>query len=95
MGFFINKNGAYYEGDKASQVDTEVTQRPSPLHNWTGIDWVIDAVAEKTKMFQEKVRALEATITNRRLRESLLGTDGGWLARVDKEITELRNQLST
>lgn len=45
-------------------------------------------------LLKAEIVDLEATITPRRLREALLGTDGGWLARVDKQITDLRGQLA-
>lgn len=41
----------------------------------------------------EQIAALESTVTNRRLREAALGTDNGWLANLDAQITILRNQL--
>lgn len=37
---------------------------------------------------------LEETITQRRLREALLGKDNGWLANVEAEIDALRKQLT-
>jgi len=42
MGFFINKDGLYYEGDKASTADQEVTKRPTPNHKWNGGAWALD-----------------------------------------------------
>ncbi len=42
---------------------------------------------------QDQIVAIEATITQRRLREALLGTDAGWLANVDAQIAALRAQL--
>ena len=40
-----------------------------------------------------QIQVLEATITNRRLRDHMLGTDNGWLASVNDQITALRNTL--
>jgi len=40
MRFYINKDGNYYEGDKASFDDLEVIQRPSHLHTWQDNSWV-------------------------------------------------------
>lgn len=42
MGFFINKDGLYYEGDKASAADQEVTKRATPNHKWNGSAWALD-----------------------------------------------------
>lgn len=40
------------------------------------------------------IAALEATITPRRTREAILGTDNGWLADVELQIGQLRQQLA-
>ena len=50
------------------------------------------AVAPTDKLRQE-IAVLESAITPRRLRESILGTDGGWLSEQESKIVELRNQL--
>lgn len=36
---------------------------------------------------------LESTITQRRIREAILGTDNGWLANVETQIAALREKL--
>lgn len=41
----------------------------------------------------DQITALEGTITPRRMREAVLGTDGGWLADVNNQIAALRAQL--
>jgi len=41
----------------------------------------------------EQIATLEATVTPRRIREAILGTDGGWLAEIEAEIESLRAQL--
>ena len=41
----------------------------------------------------EQIRTLESKVTQRRLREALLGTDGGWLAGIDAQIADLRAQI--
>lgn len=61
----------------------------------------VPATAEQVQAIQnpaptpEQVRSsaiavLEATVTPRRMREALLGTDGGWLAGVEARIAALR-----
>lgn len=40
-----------------------------------------------------QIYLLESTITARRLREAVLGTDAGWLADVESQIEVLRGQL--
>ena len=49
------------------------------------VGWVNPAAAQ--------IKALEESITLRRQREAILAKDGGWLADVDRQITELRDQL--
>lgn len=44
--------------------------------------------AEQTKA---EIFQLEASITNRRLREAILGTDGGWLKNINDQIATLRS----
>lgn len=40
MGFYIDQNSSYYEGDKANWQDQEVPQRPDANHTWNGSTWV-------------------------------------------------------
>lgn len=42
---------------------------------------------------KSEIAALESTITPRRLREAVLGTDAGWMATLDAQIAALRAQL--
>ena len=60
-------------------------------------DALIDAQVQKVEDEKAKIKAdiaaLEATITPRRTREAILGTDNGWLADIELQIQELRGQL--
>ena len=60
-------------------------------------DQLTDAQAQKVEDEKAKIKAdiaaLEATITPRRTREAILGTDNGWLADIELQIQELRGQL--
>lgn len=40
-----------------------------------------------------QIATLEASITQRRQREAILGTDNGWLAGIEAQIAALRAQL--
>jgi hypothetical protein len=40
-----------------------------------------------------EISAIESTITDRRIREAILGIDGGWLANVNDQIAALRKTL--
>jgi len=41
-----------------------------------------------------QIAGLESQQTPRRIREAALGTDGGWLARLDEQIAALRAKLT-
>ena len=60
-------------------------------------DALIEAQAQKAEDEKAKIKsdiaALEATITPRRTREAILGTDNGWLTDIEVQIQELRGQL--
>lgn len=60
-------------------------------------DSIIDGVLVKQPAPERDIRAeisaLESTITPRRLREAVLGTDAGWMATLDAQIAALRAQL--
>lgn len=45
-------------------------------------------------LIKGQIDALESTVTQRRLREAVLGTDGGWLAGVNAQIAALRASLT-
>ena len=54
------------------------------------------SAAATAQIRQDKLDAitkLESTITPRRLREAVLGTDAGWLANINSQIATLRSQL--
>ncbi len=42
MGFYIDTQGRYYEGDRMSALDTAVPARPTVYHDWNGTSWVGD-----------------------------------------------------
>lgn len=45
-------------------------------------------------LVKQQINDLESSITPRRMREAVLGTDGGWLANLDAQIADLRKQLT-
>lgn len=45
-------------------------------------------------VIKAQITTLESSITNRRTREAILGTDNGWLAGVNQQIADLRAQLT-
>lgn len=55
----------------------------------------IDAIptVDPNAIIMEQILAIEGTITQRRIREAVLGTDAGWLSDREDEIAALRVQL--
>ena len=53
----------------------------------------IDETKAQEESVKQQIAALEATISERRKREAILGTDGGWLAGIDAQIATLRAKL--
>ena len=45
-------------------------------------------------LYLSQIAELEGTVTQRRLREAALGTDNGWLADLDAQVTALRKKLN-
>ena len=93
MPCYINASLGYYEGDQISPSDTEVSQRHDHTYAWDGSAWQPTAASMNAPILSE-IAALEATVTQRRVREAAL-TDAGkaWLAGVDSQIAALRTQL--
>jgi hypothetical protein len=51
-----------------------------------------DAVLTPTVL--QQIAILETTITPRRMREAMLGTDNGWMLALDAQIAMLRERLT-
>ena len=81
--YFSNNNGFSHDFTYESLV---LFNAPRPTKA------EFDAVYE-TFDIKEQIKALEAQITPRRLREAVLGVDGGWLAQQEAAIVALREQL--
>jgi len=61
--------------------------------SWNGVEIVKKPRDEKSKI-KSDIAALEATITPRRTREAILAIDTVWLADVELQIGQLRQQLA-
>lgn len=64
-------------------------------------DWLVGgnmpALADQPSaadLIKKQIADLEATVTPRRIREAVLGTDGGWLAALNAQIVTLRAKLT-
>lgn len=67
MGYYIDAQGNYYEGDKAIFGDLEVPQRQNPKDVWSNGAWGTDTgklQAEKDEMLAQ-ARAIREQILNR------------------------------
>lgn len=68
-----------------------------PVGMTIATDAQIQAVLNPTKSSKqialEKILALESKVTDRRIREAILGIDNGWLKSINDEIVVLRTQL--
>lgn len=75
MGFYIDRDGGYYEGDRQSPDDVLVPQRPSARHLWQGGAWVLgpepvpDALTPS--QFWQQIEAEELTAAADALIDSL------------------------
>lgn len=79
-----------------STLSATIKEKPSEAHIWQNGAWVLDAKLQQELNRAEtanQIIALEATITPRRIREAVLGTDTGWLAEIEAHIAALRQQL--
>lgn len=78
---------------------TQMVQETSPVWNEEKQCYrqTFEVVPITEEQYQQAVRSqimkLETMITQRRLREALLGTDSGWLEQQDMQIAELRTKL--
>lgn len=60
---------------------------------WEVVESPLTGAERAAIVAREQIVGLEATVTPRRIREAVLGIDGGWLAGVDAQIAALRGQL--
>ena len=93
MGYYINPSIGYYEGDQIDGADQAVLPRPDATRVWNGTEWAATTATVNAPIL-EQIAALESGVTPRRLREALLGADGGWLAGINAQIAALRAQLA-
>jgi len=67
MGNFIDSQGNYYVGDRASLADRSVQQRPSPDHIYVNGAWVEDVEKISAKE-NEAIKAKLADIDQKSIR---------------------------
>ena len=85
MSYAIRKDGLGWRAvsgpDDVGLDETYSETQPAP---------VAPSAADQVKA---QIAELEAQVTPRRMREAVLGTDGGWLAAQDAAIAALRAKL--
>ena len=99
----ISENGGYFDSTLVlwdERVDGEMPSITIGAMKREGKNLVYDSLLDSAAILaRNKVKikadiaALEATITPRRTREAILGTDKGWLAQQEAAIAALRAQL--
>jgi|GEM_PF-5139079 len=89
---FINCDHGYYEGDQIDPADLAVPQRPDFTYAWNGSAWQPTAETHNAPILAE-IATMESSVSERRLREAVLGTDNGWLKNINDQIAALRSQL--
>jgi hypothetical protein len=104
-GYAVVHDAGQPDYDKYTQTIAQGVPVEALPNHWEQT-WVVlqlndeqlaDAQAQKIEDEKAKIKsdiaALEATITPRRTREAILGTDNGWLAGQEAAIAALRAQL--
>lgn len=61
MGFYIDVDGIYYEGDKANLADIAVTPRPSAYHIYESDVWTLD----REKWLDAEIRPQRDTLLDK------------------------------
>lgn len=96
----------YNQVAELTRTDRDITQLFHPDLLWIEVDGTVEvgdtysngvfakpAETSASQPVLSQILALEAQVTQRRIREAVLGTDNGWLAELDAQIAALRAQL--
>lgn len=98
------KEEGYYPLTATAPDNDPITQEALPAEPqlikgvWTQVWKIVDldpgaAQANRIASVKAQIAALEAMQTPRRVRDAVIGADGGWLAGLEKQIAALRAQL--
>ena len=90
MKYFRNHDGLVFGYDEADQVEliSEAMER-----RWQEVTGSWPPPQDPADIIKAQINTIEATVTQRRMREATLGIDNGWLAEIDAQIAMLRAQL--
>jgi hypothetical protein len=88
-------NETQYFGAESFKIDFEnkIVEVSNEILNYTKQEIENQQIAIRKEKAKRDIFALESSITPRRTREAILGTDNGWLADVESQIETLRTQL--
>lgn len=78
-------------GNASGETGIDLSDLTVVDENITEDDWNAQLRAEMSP--QEKIDELERQVTQRRMRDAIAGTDGGWLANIEAQIAEERSKL--
>ena len=70
-----------------------MAQETRQVFDGNGTLIAVEEINTPSDSILSQIRTIEATITPRRIREAILGTDAGWLSAHEAEISTLRAQI--
>lgn len=84
-----------YFGNESFKIDfkNKVVEVSNEILNYTQKEIENQQTAIRKEKAKRDIVALESSITPRRTREAILGTDNGWLADIESQIELLRLEL--
>lgn len=77
-----------YDDSGKAVVITAIGQEPAP--SWTTTPPLLTG----NNLLLSQIETLESAVSDRRIREAVLGTDNGWLKNLDAQIADLRAKLT-
>lgn len=94
--FYRISDGSEVIIQNIGEVEEDLTSIPPATiyDTWQNGAWVTDTVAAQDAELLSQIADLEKQVTQRRIREAILGLDNGWLSGIEQQIETLRSQLS-
>lgn len=93
MALWIDGNGKLHDDMNGTALGLESWTVGKTIATPEQIQAALHPVKSTKQIALEKILELESTITDRRVREAVLGIDNGWLKSVNDQMTNLRTQL--
>jgi hypothetical protein len=92
MRYFKNLKNEVYGYDETDDSQKPLIQE-ADKNGWKEVTGAWPPPISQKDSTLGEIAALEMTVTSRRMREAVLGTDNGWLDGVNKQIIDLRKTL--